>query len=61
MVIAKKKCSTDRLRGHLYPRQRIAAWFWVASGTVEFSLMEKVRRQLDENGITFVGRMVASL
>lgn len=61
VVIAKKRSSTLRLQGHLIPQQRIAAWIWVASGTVEFSIMDRARRQLAQNGITFAGRMVSSL
>jgi hypothetical protein len=57
-VIAKRKAARDQLRGHLKPAARISPWLWVASGKVHFADTEKARRQLDQEGITFVGRKV---
>jgi hypothetical protein len=55
-VIAKRKAAREQLRPHLKPSARIAGWFWVASGRLHFADTETVRRRLDQNGITFVGR-----
>ena len=60
VVIAKKRHATAYLRDHLPPRYRVAKWFWVSSGSVSFSSMERARRELDHNGIAFKGRMLRS-
>jgi hypothetical protein len=57
-VIAKKSSARRQLRAHLKPGSTIAAWFWVASGKVDFAPYEKVIRRLDQEGITFVGGML---
>lgn len=57
-IIAKRKAARDHLQLHLEADARIAAWLWVASGNVHFADTEKVRRQLDQNGIQFVGKVV---
>jgi hypothetical protein len=57
-VIAKKSSARKQLQGHLKPGSTIAAWFWVASGKVDFVPHEKVVRRLDQEGITFVGGML---
>lgn len=57
-IIAKRKAARDQLQLHLESHARIAAWLWVASGNVHFADTEKVRRQLDQNGIRFVGKRV---
>jgi hypothetical protein len=58
-----KKCSDakDQLRVHLREGVRIAKWLWVASGKVNFySGIEKIARQLDQQGIEFVGTKVTA-
>jgi hypothetical protein len=55
-VIAKKNHATQYLRNHLQEGNRVARWFWVSHGTVSFSKMDRARRRLDQNGITFCGR-----
>lgn len=40
-VIAKKNAAREQLRRHLKPGSRIAAWFWVASGRVDFAPHDK--------------------
>ncbi len=57
-VIAKRRSALIHLRKHLKPGRSIAAWLWVASGRVHFANTEKARLQLDQNGITFVGKLV---
>ena len=59
-VIAKKRAAAEYLRDHLPARHRVARWFWVASGAVGFSRMDKATRLLDQNGIAFVGRTLRS-
>ncbi|MCC6747214.1 MAG: hypothetical protein IT371_06105 [Deltaproteobacteria bacterium] len=59
-VIAKKEAARVQLRGHLKDGARVAAWLWVASGSVEFLRMEAIRFRLDQKGILFVGREVLS-
>jgi hypothetical protein len=54
-VIRKRAASRDHLRGHLQPGENIAAWYWVASGRVDFVPHDKVINRLDQNGIQFVG------
>jgi hypothetical protein len=61
VVIAKKRASTQYLQAHLLPKHRISEWFWVASGSVGFSIMDKATRQLDSAGITFAGKVLRSL
>jgi len=61
VVIAKKRRAVEYLRDHLPSKYRVARWFWVSRGPVNFSKMDPARRQLDQNGITFVGHMLKSL
>lgn len=55
-VIAKRKKAIEQLSPHLKTGATIRAWFWVASGKVDFLNFEKAIRRLDQNGITFVGK-----
>jgi hypothetical protein len=57
-VIAKKSSARKQLRSHLKTGSRIAGWFWVASGKVDFAPHDKVIRRLEQEGITFVGGML---
>jgi uncharacterized DUF497 family protein len=59
-IIAKRKAAMKQLRPHLQTSARIASWIWVASGPVHFADTEKARRQLDQHGIQFVGRIMLS-
>ncbi len=61
LVIAKKQVAREYLRDHLSSSSRVSNWYWVTRGRVGFSDTEKARRQLDQNGIEFVGRIVRSL
>ena len=61
VIIRKKRTAVAVLRSHLRPNARISEWFWVASGAVNFSRMERATRLLDQNGIRFVGRLLRSL
>jgi hypothetical protein len=54
VVISKKKASMEHLRSHL-DTKHISAWFWVASGRVDFAPFETAIRRLDQAGIQFVG------
>jgi hypothetical protein len=54
-VIEKRTASLRHLRGELAPGHRVAAWYWVASGRVDFVPHEKAMHRLSENGIAFVG------
>ncbi len=58
VVIQKRKAARDMLRRHLVDGAAIHAWLWVASGKNQFADIERVRRSLDQNGITYVGRRV---
>lgn len=60
VVIKKRKHAVTYLAGHLPPGKRISNWFWVTSA-VKFSKMEKARKILDQNGITFCGKFIKSL
>lgn len=57
-VIRKRKMALDQLRDHLKPGVKVISWFWVASGVVDFADTERTRRQLDENGVKFVGKIL---
>lgn len=57
-VIEKRKAALQHLGGHLKDGKKVQKWLWVASKDVHFADTEKVRRQLDQNGIEFVGRSV---
>lgn len=61
VVIAKKKHAVQYLQSHLRPGYRVTHWFWVSSGTVGFSRMERARRLLDQNGISFEGHVLRKL
>ena len=54
-VIQKRAASLDHLRGQLRAGHYIAAWYWAASGRVDFVPFEKAMFRLKENGIEFVG------
>lgn len=57
-VIQKRTSAIEQLRRRIKRGARVARWLWVASGRTDFADTEKARRQLDQNGITFVGRTV---
>jgi hypothetical protein len=57
-VILKRTRAREQLAPHLRPGVTIAAWLWVASDKVGFPDTDKVRRRLDQSGITFVGERV---
>ncbi len=61
VVIAKKKHAMTYLRDHLPPKHAVTRWIWVTHGKVRFTKMERARRQLDQNGIAFEGRLLKSL
>lgn len=54
-VIAKKRAAREQLRSHLRNGRKVAAWYWVASGKVDFVPHDKVQLRLVQEGITFVG------
>lgn len=55
-VIAKRRRALDQLRDHLRPGVAVLRWYWVASGRVDFSPLDKATFRLANNGITFIGR-----
>jgi hypothetical protein len=57
-VIRKKTWSEQLLRSHLESGVQVREWFWVSSGNVRFSRMERASRRLDQAGITFAGRLL---
>lgn len=57
-VIAKREKAQAHLRGHLRPGTKVSEWIWVASGRVDFSPFDRVKRRLDQAGIRFVGGQV---
>jgi hypothetical protein len=60
VVIAKKNAARAQLRDHLRSGVNVAAWFWVASGRVDFAPHDKVILRLEQEGISFVGGMLRS-
>lgn len=57
-VIAKRAHALRQLEPHLRDGARVAAWYWVASGQVGFLRHEKAMLQIQQAGITFVGRQL---
>jgi hypothetical protein len=56
VVIKKREASLRQLRDDLKPGVFVAEWFWVASGKVDFTPLDKQITRLNENGIRFVGK-----
>ncbi|HEX7842960.1 MAG TPA: hypothetical protein VF469_36055 [Kofleriaceae bacterium] len=54
-VIQKRTASLGHLRGQLRAGHHVAAWYWAASGRVDFVPHEKTVIRLSEHGIQFVG------
>ena len=59
-MIEKRAASSRHLQRHLAQGQSIAAWYWVASGRVDFVPHEKAVYRLSQNGIEFVGRQLTA-
>lgn len=55
-VIAKRRMALRQLRGHMKRGARVSAWYWVASGSVDFLPFDKAVLTLANEGITFVGK-----
>jgi hypothetical protein len=58
-VIAKRAAAIRQLRPFLRRSDAVVAWYWVASGRVDFVPMEKAVFRLQQAGITFVGRKLS--
>jgi hypothetical protein len=58
VIIAKKQQAQTYLKAHLQASRRVTKWIWVTKGRVGFSRSERARKLLDQNGITFGGRLV---
>ncbi len=54
-VIDKRARSIEHLRTQLVEGSYVAAWYWIASGRVDFVPHEKTVNRLAQNGIQFVG------
>ena len=54
-VIQKRTASLGHLRGQFRAGHHVAAWYWAASGRVDFVPFEKAMFRLNEHGIEFVG------
>ena len=61
VVIRKRERALVVLREHLKTGMVVARWLWVTHGRVQFSVMDKARRRLDQHGIEFVGKQVKDL
>jgi hypothetical protein len=57
-VIAKRRAALDQLREHFQPHSRVVEWFWVASGNVDFTPLDKAHARLNQNGIRFIGKQL---
>ena len=55
-VIQKRTASLGHLRDQLAAGHHVAAWYWVASGRVDFVPHERTMLRLSEHGIEFVGK-----
>lgn len=56
VVIAKKREAMNYLSIHFRAGVAVSRWYWITRGQVGFSKMDRARRSLDQNGITFRGR-----
>ena len=56
VVIKKRQNALEALRRHLTEGSKVAHWFWVASGKVDFVPVERQMLRCAQNGIEFVGR-----
>lgn len=54
-VVRKRVASREHLQRHLQDGETVAAWYWVASGRVDFAPHDRTINYLDQNGIQFVG------
>ena len=54
-VIQKRTASLGHLQGQLGAGHNVAAWYWAASGRIDFVPHEKAVLRLSQNGIQFVG------
>jgi hypothetical protein len=54
-VIQKRTASIGHMQGQLTEGHHVAAWYWAASGRIDFVPHEKTVLRLSENGIQFVG------
>lgn len=54
-VIQKRTASLGHLQGQLGEGHSVAAWYWAASGRIDFVPHEKIVLRLSQNGIQFVG------
>lgn len=54
-VINKRECALRQLRPHANPESKVTAWYWVASGRIDFVPHERAVLRLEQAGITFVG------
>lgn len=55
LVIQKRTASLGHLRDQLVAGHGVAAWYWAASGRVDFVPHEKTVIRLSQHGIEFVG------
>ncbi len=55
VVIAKRARAQEQLREHVKAGMRVAEWYWVASGRVDFVPHDKQINRLNAAGIKFVG------
>jgi hypothetical protein len=55
LVIEKRAAARRHLEDHLRPGETVVAWYWAASGRVDFAPHEKMITRLNQNGIQFVG------
>jgi hypothetical protein len=60
LVIQKRTASRRHLQAHLADGHQVAAWYWAASGRVDFVPHEKTMNRLSENGIEFVGTRLSA-
>jgi hypothetical protein len=54
-VIQKRTASLGHLRNQLGAGHNVAAWYWAASGRIDFVPHEKTVLRLSQHGIQFVG------
>lgn len=60
-VIQKRREARLFLTRHFRTGSAVHRWLWVSHGPCSFSNNERARRQLDQHGIEYVGRLVRNL
>lgn len=57
-IVQKRREARLFLASHFRSGAAVHRWLWVSHGPCSFNRNERARRELDQNGIEYVGRLV---